>query len=343
MNFASDRIQNPAHIDADALAVKLTEHGRVTIQFSTTDALKRSVLADVNRACARFDDRLQVRFYGFYGEAFDGEIIHHLPEVKNLTIDCLTKTRNIGAIRSLNNLRALTLGVFDLAEPQILEADNLRSLRAFGLWETQQKIDLAPLSNWRELRHVDIRAHGKNLEKLAGLPNLETLTLGLGAKAPLGFVNHLPALTTLKLILGGRENLNEVVGKTIETFEVIRVRGLCDLSTIASWSHLKNLNIEDQMRLEELNFSSDMTELTNISILNCKTLSGLKGLRALPKLKSLRIYGTNLNFEALVSAGLPNTLNEFAFYTLRRKEDRLIHSRIKAMGYRADPDHFFGL
>lgn len=134
----------------------------------------------------------------------------------------------------------------------------------------------------------------------------------------------LKGLKKLTVILGGRENLNEVFSQSLEELEILRVRGISEL-TPGNFPRLKTLRVEDQIRLTELSFGSDSQSLQSIFIGNCKELNSLKGLRKLSSLERLRVFQTSLDFDRLVSEGLPPDLSEFAFYCRSRKMDIEVH------------------
>ena len=154
------------------------------------------------------------------------------------------------------------------------------------------------------------------------------------SKIRLNFINELKALKSLHIILGGRENLNEIEENEIETLEIIRVRAFNSFGNIANFKNLKKLTIEDQIQLTELRFDTTLPSLNNLALINCKTLKSLIGLENLTGLNQLRISRTNIIFEEFIKQILPKSLNIFAFYTMKNKINKEIKERLLKLGYR---------
>lgn len=178
-----------------------------------------------------------------------------------------------------------------------------------------------------------IGQHIKNIEAVGDLLNLKYLSFNSIKKTPVPFVNKLKKLKTLKFILGGRENFHEIEENEIENLEVVWVRGFNDASNISKFKKLKTLLIEDNIQLSKIHFDKEFPNLTNLKILNCKTLSSLTGLENLIRLNQLRVYQTNVDFEGVLNQNLPKTLKTFTFYTAKKKIDEEIKATLKKRGY----------
>jgi protein phosphatase 1 regulatory subunit 7 len=183
------------------------------------------------------------------------------------------------------------------------------------------------------LQSVIIADHTKNIDAVGELADLEFLSLNSVKKTPINFVNKLKNLKTLKLILGGRENLEEIEENEIENLDVIWVRGFNSFNNISRFKKLKKLLIADNIQLPEIHFDKIQPNLTDLKILNCKTLGSLSGLGNLPLLTQLRIYKTNLDFENIIGQKLSPTLKTFAFYTTKKKIDVEIKKVLQNNGY----------
>ena len=327
------RVTDPIDIDLDYIDAEVRDNKHVIIQFSDnmyTDAL----LASLNGLCETYDEHFAVRFYGHYSVPFDFKTLLKIPRVKSLYVDCLTRADNILTLAELTELKLLSLGVFELKETEILKLINSNRLTTLILTETRSKaINLEYITNFKQLQSVIIAGHTKNIDAVGELANLECLSLNCVKKTPVNFVNKLQNLKTLKFILGGRKNFDEIEENKIENLDIIWVRGFNSFSDIYRFKKLKKLLIEDNMQLPEIRFDKIQPNLTDLKILNCKTLGSLSGLENLPLLKQLRIYKTNLDFENIIGQKLSPTLKTFAFYTTKKKIDVEIKKVLQNNGY----------
>lgn len=205
------RIDNPAYIDKDFIETELNLGKEVILQFvdrSYTD----KILADINGLCLTHDENLCIRFYGHYSEPFDCKILQKIPDVKCLYIDCMISANNLQQVKELLNLRSLCLGIFEIEDPEILSASNLKNLTELIIDTTKTKaFNLGHLSCLKKLKSLRISGHTKNIDAIGDLSELETLTLYAIKKVPLHFINQLKQLKKLEILLGGRDNLNEIV------------------------------------------------------------------------------------------------------------------------------------
>jgi protein phosphatase 1 regulatory subunit 7 len=327
------RIESPNTVSEQEIQQHIQEGKRVIVQFVSQN-YNRQILDRLNNLCAKYDDNFHVRFYGHYGESFDCNVLNNLPNVKALSIDCLIKADNIEAVTKLTNLQRLAIGVFEMKETDILSAENLQHVKELILLDTKTKaFNLEHLVKYQNLSSLVISGHTKNIDAVSTLNRLRTLRLNSILKLPLHFVNALTELKSLSIILGGRDNIHELAENKIEDLELVWIRGLNDLSNIGNFRKLKTLRIEDQIRLSHIDFDRELPELSDLKILNCKTLSLISGLENLPALNQFRVYKTSIDFEQFVQQPLPNSLQVLAFYTTRNKVDAQIKERLKIMGY----------
>lgn len=328
-----NRISDPQTIDTDFIDKELEAGKEVIVQFSdkTYDDKK---LAQLNELCGKYDKDFEVRFYGHHFTSFDFKTLLKIPNVKSLYVDCLTKADNVQAIGQLQNLQKLSLGVFELKETEVLSSENLKNLTELIITETRTKaFNLEYLKDHKNLKFLIIGGHNKNIEAVGELSNLEYLSFNSIKKTPVPFVNKLKKLKTLKFILGGRENIQEIGENEIENLEIVWVRGFNNISNISNFKKLKTLLIEDNIQLQAAYFDKQLPYLEDVKILNCKTLSSLTGLENLPSLHRLRIYKTALDFEMVINQKLPENLKVFAFYTTKQKIDKDIKATLEKVGY----------
>lgn len=330
------RITNPRSvkaIDETEIAQAIEKGLTITVQFFEpvyTDAM----LDHINWLCQRFDERFSVRFFGGISDA---ALVLRVPDVKSLHLNFPVK--NLRSIHDLEHVRELGLSTYNLDELDILASNNLRDVQTLYLdGPKPNSVNLEPLKHYKALRSLYLSEQTRDVEALRHLVSLETLRLRAIKKTRLDFINGMTALKSLEIGLGGRKNLDEVDGRGIEQLLIGDVQGFEAFNNLPSWTDLKVLNIENQMRLQSLCFGGEQRHLRYMRIANCKNLASLKGLKLLQSLDSLRLALTSVDFEELCKDGFPRSLRELNFYTLRRKEDDARRQAIRQMGYETDPD-----
>jgi hypothetical protein len=176
--------------------------------------------------------------------------------------------------------------------------------------------------------------HTKNINSISELIDLQYLGLNSISKVKLEFINSLKKLKTLKFVLGGRENLDEIEPNNIEELEIIRVRGFNSLKNISNFSSLKTLLIEDQIKMKELEFDKPIPDLTDFKLINCKTFKKLSGIANLSSLNQLRVYKTDIDFDSFIQQSFPESLKVLAFYTTKAKIDKGIKAKLEELKYK---------
>ncbi len=329
-----NRINDPEKIDRLLIDKELKDGKLVIVQFSDK-IYSDKLLTELNELCLEYDDNFSIRFYGHYQGSFDGNTLLKLPNIKALWLDCLMKVDNLEVLTELKNLRRLSLGVFELKETEIFQADNLNNLKELIIGETRTKaLNLQYLENYKNLNFLIINGHAKNIDVVGELKELEYLGLNSISKVKLNFVNKLKRLKSLHFILGGRENLDEIEENEIETLEINRVRAFNSFKNISNFKKLKSLVIEDQIQLTDLYFDKEIPTLTDFKLINCKTFRSVTGLERLSRLNQLRIYKTDINFDEFIKQDFPKSLDILAFYTAKTKNDKEIKERLLKLGYK---------
>ena len=334
MTLKQNRINDPEKINVDYIEKELSEDKHVIVQFSGK-TFNDKILSQLDKLCEKHDTSLGVRFYGHYSGTFDFNIISKIPHVKCLYTDCLTKATNLNVLRELKYLENLSVGVYELTDTEILNSDNFKGLTKLLLTETKTKaLNLEYLKEYKKLKTLVIGGHTKNISMVGELSELEFLSFNSVKKVPIDFVNKLKKLKTLKFILGGRENIMQLEENQIENLEITWVRGFNDLSNIGKFRNLKKLHIENNIQLGQIQFDTELKNMDDLKIINCKTFDKLTGLEQLSALKEMVIYQTNLDFESVINQKLSKTLDMFVFYTTKAKIDKEIKNRIIEMGYK---------
>ncbi|WP_241300232.1 hypothetical protein [Burkholderia stabilis] len=299
LQMSSGRINDPTTLSPVEIVEACGQHGRLVVQFSTPDAYDPVILQSLNEACRLAGDRLQVRFYGHYGTRFDAASLRDLPEVRDLSVDCLSEIANEEAIGLLPKLKRLGFGVFNLNRPDFLDTIDLGQLERLVLVENRKRnIDLSPLARCGSLSELFIHGHSKGIDTIASLPGLRKLTLGSYAKKhPLGFVSAIPDLREMTLILGGRDDIDDLSSSTIEMLQILRVRGLSTLGDLSRLPSLSALRVEDQLQLSRLDLAG--VKLERLWLFNCRTLAGLPGLDRQDRLREFHASCVALDMDAL--------------------------------------------
>jgi hypothetical protein len=327
------RITNPREVSADHVRAILDRGARPTIQFSGPGATP-GLLASINRLCIEFGDRLEVRFYGYYESPFDARVLEYLPDVRWLSVDCLTSISDEEHLARLPKLTKLAFGVFRYDEPEFLGRLPLEQLIELWVNETERRnLNLVHLSRCERLRTLSIGGHTKGIDAIASLPCLEQLHLNsIPKRQSLDFVGRCAPLRSLDLLLGGRPSLDDCSHPDLEKLTVIRVRGLESLGTLRRFPKLRSLHVEDQLQLRAIEL--DRAPLEELTIGNCKNLERISGLDGMTALRHLRVYRTKLGLDTLVEREWPPSMDILALYGSSERWNALARARLDQRGYR---------
>lgn len=328
------RITDPKKIDKRIIDEHIKSGKHVIVQFSQ-NSYNRKMLIELNVLSKKYSRDFGIRFFGHYGKSFDLKYLELIPDVKCLYIDCLMNIENIEHLKRLEHLEKLSIGIFELKETEVLSYQNLWNIEELFLTETKTKaFNLEYLKNFKNLKFLTVGDHTKNINSIGYLENLETLYLNSIKKVPISFINNLSKLKTLKFTLGSRVNIKEIENNEIENLEITWVRGFNDLSNISNFKKLKKLFIQDNIKLEKIEFDDKSETLKSLIISNCKTLNKLTGINKLTNLETLTIFKTNIDFEQFFNSELPKSLKTFIFKTTKIKTDRKITEKILERGYK---------
>ncbi|BBI33468.1 leucine-rich repeat domain-containing protein [Cohnella abietis] len=326
-------IDNPVVLNRDQIEQDLNNGNQVIIQFSHPDFYGSSILEEVDELCTRLDENFGVRFYGHYSLSFDGHTLLRIPHVKTLHLNSLTQAHHIEALATLKNLHSLHLGIYELENSNILGIDSLYSLRDLTIFSEKKVLNLQNFKEFSHLQHLHVGGKVKNMDAIGDLEDLNYLSLHSISKLPLTFINRLKRLKHLRILLGGREHLQEIEENEIDHLEICRVRGFHDLTNITSFRALTSLVIEDQIQLNEIGIDREMKTLEELTISNCKGLTRLTGLEQLPSLRKLRIYKTAIDYDSFIHQVLPSSLSIVEFATANSKVDQEIQNSLLQLGF----------
>lgn len=326
-------IDNPNAIDEAYIRQELASDKLVILQYAEP-LYSTSTLDKINAICSSTDSDFVVRFYGHYGLEFDANLIKRIQNVKGLSLDCIQNVKHIDALKELPNLERVSLGVFYQEDKEVLSYESFKSVKELYIYDTHNKaLNLEHLSDYKSLERLIVCGHTKNINSIGTLSKLEWLSLNSVSKVPLTFVNCLKKLKTLKIILGGRTDINEIEENNIEHLEITWVRAFSDLSALRNFKSLKTLLVQDQLQLKELHLPY-LPKLEELKVINCKGLMSLTGLDNLPSLKEIRIARTALDYQSFIKQPLPASLKTFAFYTWKIKQDAIIKVDLDNRGFK---------
>ena len=314
------RLQGPDAEMIGRLEAELAAGRSATAQWTEPPA-DRTVLDEVNRLCARYGALLEVRFYGWYRDAagFDADLLRAIPEVRRLTLNCLQRVINLEAIADLPMLEDFHFGVFEQADGAFLSALPLERLTRLGLEENRKRnFDLAPLARCGSLEQLFIQGHTRGLGVVAHLPRVVALTRSGRPKGQrLDVINAMPALRDFRLLLGSRSSIAELAHQTVEKLMVDWVRGLESLGDLGRFPTLRELIVEDQLQIAEINLTG--TGIERLRVTNCKNLTSLIGLDTLDRLEWFHASRTKLDLEVLRDRFWPKTTRSVGLFSGSRK------------------------
>nr|WP_315212593.1 hypothetical protein [uncultured Duganella sp.] len=330
------RIDGFTPLDHGSIAAYVAAGERVIVQFGRSGYTNEQ-LAELNQLAKLHGRGLEIRFFGHYGEVFDGTFLRRLPDSMCVSLDCLSHARNLDALSHIEDLQELRLGVFELDDAEVLARCNAASMKVLSLGATRKRnIDLSHLARFAALESLHSTGETKNIEAICGLPILRDLSLSsFRKKDDIAFVSNLARLVSLRLMLGGRASIAELAAPALENLEVIRVQGLEDIGDCSRFESLRRLRVEDQIRLKGVRVASN-PGLQEISIINCKNFQRIDGLDALPSLWSLRLFQTAVDYSTLMDGPLPATLSHVAFYTAKSRRDNEIAEDLRRRGFQLD-------
>lgn len=334
----TQRISDPVSVNPDDVAALINANITPIIQFSEAPS-SNALLAQVNQLCQRFGAQLEIRFYGFYRQpqGFDGRLLQHLPDVANLSLDCLQQATQLEQLQQLSQLTKLRLGIYHFDQHELLNSLNLSQLSSLSLAENRQRnIDLSFIGDCPNLNQLFIQGHTKNIEVISQLTQLQSLALsGISNKQSLAFINAINSLQSLWLMLGSRDSVAEITLPALQQLELVRIKQLTDVGDLNRFSQLQQLKIEDQAKLSQLSFSQPNQTLTALRLHNVKQLQTINGLSQLSALTALDIHISQLELDTLL-AELPAQVEKFDFSTSSAKQNRLLRQQLQAKHFRSN-------
>lgn len=330
------RINDPESISDINIKDILDACEHPVIQFSepTYDV---KLLKYVDDLCIKYGELLEIRFYGHYTIGFDATWLTNIPNVVNLSVDCLTEIENIEHLYQLGNLEILSFGVFEFSDKDFLSHLKLEELQELRISDNRKKnFDLKPLENASSLKKLSVVGHTKNIETIKSISSLKQLALSqINRKVSLEFLNETMVLEELELLLGGRDNIDELSIPSLKTLRVLRVRGFEKLPSFGKFPKLECLHIEDQIKLEFIDLADVC--LKSLIVGNCKNLSKISNLTSQKYLFRLSVSRTKLDLDVLKHSDWPSSLRVISLWSGSNKWNDSTKQFFQDKGYVSYP------
>lgn len=269
-------VGNPKTITADEIAAMIDRDWMPALQFREVD-YDRTDLERINTLCQRFGDAMVVRFFR-HGHGFDTSVLSALPDCTNLSIDAMTHISDFAPIAAMPKLRRLHFSVFEFESPDWLRRLDLSRFTKLTIGANEKRnYDLAPLADAVQLDELFVQGGVKGIERIAGHQRLRDIGLsGFAKSRGLAFLNTLPHLQKLKMILGSRTSIADLDHPGLADLTIIRVSLLEDLGPMSRFVGLRRLEIDQQRRLETIDLTG--LNLDVLAIYDCKSLKRIVGV-----------------------------------------------------------------
>jgi hypothetical protein len=338
----SSSFENPKGIDRTAVK-SVIDTGRIAVVQFSEPCYTPSLIAEINQLCSLYGEKLQIRFYGHHNSIFDAKVLQHLPNVQNLAVDSLRRIKNEDFIGTLRSIKRLWFGVYEIDRPDFVRHIVSAELRLLGLESNKlNNFDLGFLMAASGIQNLFIEGHCKNIDALRKLESIKNLVLRcIPGKQKLAFVNQMSGLRVLKIVLGGRSNFDEIHHDDLNALNITWVRGLSSLGNLGRLKNLSELNVCDQLQLNEI--SLVRTQLEILSIVNCKSLTEIKGLELQTSLTKFGIYKTGMDLDKLADRQWPQSLRVLALFGTSHRKNEAMRRLLERRGYETRlPDQFHG-
>lgn len=263
------------------------------VQFS--HPLPDALFKLLNEALFAHRPDVKLRAYGFYGKQCDLSFCRILTNVRRFSADCLQNAVSVEAIASMEKLRELSIGIFDLESFDILQ-ELPREMETLYLLPTKsRKPSLRWLERFINLTKLTLGGQQKQIEVISSLRKLKELTLSGISLPSLEALRPLEGLRSLSLFLGGCSNLAALdVLQNLRFFQCVRIRELYDIGVISQLKGLQFLDLEDLPHIKVLPSLSGLIHLRRIMLDSLKGLRDLSSLLRLEHSFELAHFGSKL-------------------------------------------------
>lgn len=214
-------------------------------------------------------DSIEASFYGpnpwSQTGAVDLGFLEHYRDIRRLSISL----PGVVAFEPIGQF-ASTLEYLNLGEPK------------------SKKLSLAFLESFAALRDLSLIGISKGLETIGGLVKLERLSLGSLSSPDLTILAPLRKLERFHLQFGSATDISPVGDlPRLKALSLMRVRGLADLSPVASLSTLQYLLLDGLKQVTRLPDCGKLKKLRRIHLETMNGLETLEGLERAPALEDV--------------------------------------------------------
>lgn len=245
---------------------------------------------------------IEVRIFGSHKEICDLKFISILKNVQNLSVDGLMKTKNHETLTELENLKSLSVGIYDLENFNFLTQIS-KNIEKLSIEATHsKKPDLRKIEELKSIKRLYIEGHSKNIEVISELPKIENLTLRSITTDNLDFLSNLLNLWSLDIKLGGTNNITALEKiKNLKYLELWQIKNMKNIDVISNLTELQNLFLQSLPNIKEIPSLINLSNLRRIYLENMKGLNNLKEIEFAPSLEEFSFtMATKQNPEELL-------------------------------------------
>jgi hypothetical protein len=261
------------------------------VGLDTWDLLNRNLFA--------LRPEIELRVYGFYSMVCDLSFVRRVPNARRFSADCLMQATGAEHLATLENLEALSIGIYSLDNFDFLK--QLPSgIRNLSLAATKsKKPQLHILSRFESLTRLYLEGQQQGIEVLSELKKLEDLTLRSITTESLDYISMLPQLWSLDIKLGGIKDLSAIANnENIKYLELWQIRGLSDIGVVSSLGGLQSLFLQSLINVRAIPNLSKLHNLRRLHLENLKGLEDVSAIRYAPALEEfLHISAQNIQPE----------------------------------------------
>lgn len=279
---------------------------------------------------------IQIRIYGHYSEVCDLSILNYIPNIENLSVDCLMNATGIEYVEGLKNLKSLSVGIHDLDSFDFLNVLPI-SIENLSLHSTKsKKPKLDGLLNFPNLKELYLDSQEKNIEIIGDLSLLEKLVLRSVSPKDIRFLRKLKNLWSLDIKLGGIKDLSAIEElENLKYLELWQIRGLSDISAISSLTGLQFLFLQSLRNVVDFPDVGRLKALRRIYLETMKGLTNLDGLFKAPVLEEyIHVCAQNMTPEQYAPLLEIDTLKKALLRFGSDKKNKLIDSMMQKKGIR---------
>jgi hypothetical protein len=255
-------------------------------QIAFDEAVSPSVLRALDKLILAKRPEFQVCFYGFLDDALDSHCLELIPSVRRLSIRGIAEAQTPFVLPAYQHLTELTIGILNLEDFTFLEALPPPLARLSLELTTRQKISLAPIERFRDLKRLSLEGHTKDIEVIGTLRKLEELRLRSITIDSLAWITSLPHLWSFDLKLGGTRELSALGQvKKLKYLEIWQVHQFKELAFLAECLALQFLYLQSLPKVTEFPSLAMLKHLRRIYLENMKGLRTLAPIAAAPALE----------------------------------------------------------